>query len=219
MGDGGRDVDARASFWLFVRPMGWKGRRQPHRAKARGVRAPGVGVAIRIGVGAGRSACSTPAGHPASAATDADLRHGHKHHDELAKDRALHGPSIPSVTSRGRAVVAGPARGGGMGVVYAALKLIRPGLMSEATRRRFAREAAAFGRLRHPDIARIYAGETEIEGASIPYLAMEPVSGAVVPAARAGWAPLAVTGDGATARTPSRGPADSSAAGRRRWRS
>ncbi|MFG0284019.1 MAG: tetratricopeptide repeat protein, partial [Phycisphaerales bacterium JB039] len=77
---------------------------------------------------------------------------------------------------------------GGMGVVYSAeqesprrlvaLKLIRPGLVSTGAVRRFGREAAALGRLRHPGIARIYeAGEAEIAGATAPYLAMELVEG------------------------------------------
>src|SRR5690606_33238104 len=91
-------------------------------------------------------------------------------------------------TRLGNFAIIGPLGAGGMGVVYAAqqdspprpvaLKLIRPVLMTEASRRRFAREAAALGRLRHPGIARIYdAGETQLAGASVPYLAMELVEG------------------------------------------
>ncbi len=73
---------------------------------------------------------------------------------------------------------------GGMGVVYeaeqdrphrrVALKLMRPGLVSEAALRRFEQEAEVLGRLRHPGIAQVYeAGLHD----GIPYFAMEFVDG------------------------------------------
>ncbi len=80
---------------------------------------------------------------------------------------------------------------GGMGVVFAAeqeaprrtvaLKLMRPGFASAALARRFAREAAVLGRLKHPGIAQVYEAGTEtVAGAPVPYLAMELVEGAVL---------------------------------------
>jgi len=79
---------------------------------------------------------------------------------------------------------------GGMGRVYeatqerpertVALKVLRPGHVAPETRRRFAWEVEALGRLDHPAIARIYEAGIEPgeEGAaSVPWLAMELVSG------------------------------------------
>jgi WD40 repeat protein/predicted Ser/Thr protein kinase len=74
---------------------------------------------------------------------------------------------------------------GGMGTVYeaeqdnprrtVALKVIRPGLVSPALLKRFAREAQILGRLQHPGIAQIYeAGLAEDGG---PFFAMEFVRG------------------------------------------
>lgn len=77
---------------------------------------------------------------------------------------------------------------GGMGVVYraeqrspkreVALKVIRPGILSPETLRRFELEAEALGRLRHPGIAQIYeAGMHEDGTAAYPFFAMELVEG------------------------------------------
>lgn len=78
---------------------------------------------------------------------------------------------------------------GGMGAVYAAaqdqpkrivaLKVLRPGSVSDMTRMRFAREVTALGRLKHPNIAQIYdAGVYRpAEGSKLPYLAMEFIDG------------------------------------------
>jgi len=77
---------------------------------------------------------------------------------------------------------------GGMGVVYEALqerprravavKLLRPGLVTERARRRFEREAEILGRLRHPGIAQVFeVGECDLGGGPQPYLAMELVEG------------------------------------------
>ncbi len=84
---------------------------------------------------------------------------------------------------------------GGMGVVYVAqqhnprrtvaLKLMRRGLATTASRRRFEREAQILGQLNHPGVAQIYAaGIAEIlAGNSVvqtPYIAMELVDGPTI---------------------------------------
>ena len=77
---------------------------------------------------------------------------------------------------------------GGMGVVYrarqenldrtVALKLIRPGCLSDAARQRFDYEVAVLGRLQHPGIARIYdSGTADTGQGSQPYFVMELVEG------------------------------------------
>ena len=77
---------------------------------------------------------------------------------------------------------------GGMGVVYlarqknpsrdVALKVIRPGWLSEGLLRRFEFETAVLARLEHPGIARIYhAGTIRDAGDDIPFFAMEYVRG------------------------------------------
>jgi eukaryotic-like serine/threonine-protein kinase len=77
---------------------------------------------------------------------------------------------------------------GGMGIVYevdedeprrrVALKVIRPGLLSECLRSRFRHEIRVLGQLRHPGIAQIYeAGTLEVSGELVPYFAMELVQG------------------------------------------
>ncbi len=79
---------------------------------------------------------------------------------------------------------------GGMGVVHEAeqerpprviaLKLLPPGLASPSSLRRFEFEAEALARMRHPGIAHLYeVGVHHDAGASIPYIAMELVDGAV----------------------------------------
>lgn len=75
---------------------------------------------------------------------------------------------------------------GAMGVVYqarqanpsrvVALKVIRPGAVTEKLLHRFVRESEVLGRLQHPGIARIYEAGTA-DGGRLPYFAMERVSG------------------------------------------
>ncbi len=84
---------------------------------------------------------------------------------------------------------------GGMGLVFeaeqenprrrVALKVLRPGLATPATLRRFELEAQLLGRLRHPGIAQVYeAGVAEIgvNGVPVaqPFLAMELVGGSPI---------------------------------------
>lgn len=84
---------------------------------------------------------------------------------------------------------------GGMGLVFeaeqenprrrVALKVLRPGLTTPATLRRFELEAQLLGRLRHPGIAQVYeAGVADIEVNGVrapqPFLAMELVGGAPI---------------------------------------
>ena len=76
---------------------------------------------------------------------------------------------------------------GGMGTVYlgerddgeydaqVAVKLIRPGLVTEVFLARFKRERQALARLQHPNIARIFDSGTCDDGA--PYIVMELVHG------------------------------------------
>jgi tetratricopeptide (TPR) repeat protein/predicted Ser/Thr protein kinase len=77
---------------------------------------------------------------------------------------------------------------GGMGVVYlaeqvtprrtVALKVIRPGLVSEQVLRRFSQEAELLGRLQHPGIAQIYdAGNAGTDDRPVPFFVMEHVRG------------------------------------------
>jgi len=79
---------------------------------------------------------------------------------------------------------------GGMGVVYqaeqasprrtVALKLMRSGVVSRQTLRRFEFEAQLLGRLRHPGIAQIHhAGTFSEEGLHRPYFVMEYLAGAL----------------------------------------
>ncbi len=80
---------------------------------------------------------------------------------------------------------------GGMGTVYlaeqdsprrkVALKVIRAGLLSRTSLRRFEAESAVLGRLHHPGIAQIYeAGTAVVGGVETPFLAMEYVRGATL---------------------------------------
>ncbi len=77
---------------------------------------------------------------------------------------------------------------GGMGVVYeaeqrepsrrVALKIIRPGFVTDSMLRRFRLEAEVLGRLKHPGIAQIYGvGVDDSNGRKTPYLLMELVEG------------------------------------------
>ena len=90
----------------------------------------------------------------------------------------------------GRYVISRLIGMGGMGAVYearqdglsrpVALKVMRAGLLSDAARARFDREARTLARLEHPGIARIYdSGVHESEFGPIPYFAMELIGDAI----------------------------------------
>lgn len=77
---------------------------------------------------------------------------------------------------------------GGMGVVYlaeqqhprrtVALKVIRAGVLSARTLRRFEHEAQILGRLQHPGIAQIFeAGTARVQGQTQPFFALEYIEG------------------------------------------
>jgi len=79
---------------------------------------------------------------------------------------------------------------GGMGRVYegeqahpsrrVAVKLLRPGLFTPATIRRFVREVSTLGSLRHPWITQVYsAGTYDVAGAELPYFVMELITDAL----------------------------------------
>jgi len=79
---------------------------------------------------------------------------------------------------------------GGMGVVYeavqsnpsrvVALKVLREGLASRSSMRRFQYEANILARLHHPGIAQIFeAGVSQVNGQPVPYFAMEFVPSAL----------------------------------------
>ena len=78
---------------------------------------------------------------------------------------------------------------GGMGVVYeavqerphrtVALKVMRPGVASQSSQRRFEYESQILARLRHPNIAQVYeAGTHDDGGGAVAYFAMEYVPNA-----------------------------------------
>ena len=79
---------------------------------------------------------------------------------------------------------------GGMGRVYeaeqlnpsrrVAVKVLRPGLFTRDTLRRFVREVSTLGSLRHPWITQIFsAGTYEVAGAELPYFVMELIPDAL----------------------------------------
>jgi len=78
---------------------------------------------------------------------------------------------------------------GGMGRVYeavqehprrtVALKIVKPGIVSRSTLRRFEYESQILARLRHPGIAQVYDAGTHDSGAgAVPYFAMEYIPNA-----------------------------------------
>ena len=79
---------------------------------------------------------------------------------------------------------------GGMGRVYeaeqanparrVAVKVLRPGLFTRETIRRFVREVTTLGSLQHPSITQVYsAGTYEIAGTELPYFVMELIHDAL----------------------------------------
>ncbi len=106
--------------------------------------------------------------------------------------RFLQPPERPSALEAGASI--GPFRivraiaTGGMGSVYeaeqksprrrVALKIIREGLLTPATKRRFRYEVETLARLHHPAIAQVYETGVHGAGAGRPWFAMEFVEGA-----------------------------------------
>lgn len=99
--------------------------------------------------------------------------------------RALDAPPPPKRIGAYR--IADPIGHGGMGSVYrgvrdegdftheVAIKIIKPGLLSERLDARFRAERRLLASLRHPNIAQLYDGGETAEGA--PYIVMELVEG------------------------------------------
>lgn len=95
-------------------------------------------------------------------------------------------PTLPNGTIIGKYTIDKVLGVGGMGAVYratqnkphrqVALKLIRPGVLSSKSIRRFDLEAEILGRLDHPNIAKIHEAGIDSESGS-PYFAMEYVAG------------------------------------------
>jgi eukaryotic-like serine/threonine-protein kinase len=95
-------------------------------------------------------------------------------------------PTLPPGTVVGKYTIDKVLGVGGMGAVYratqskpnrqVALKLIRPGVLSSKSIRRFDLEAEILGRLHHPNIAQIHEAGIDSESGS-PYFAMEYVDG------------------------------------------
>jgi len=88
----------------------------------------------------------------------------------------------------GRYIINNKIAEGGMGAVYlaeqdypqrtVALKMIRPGVFSKETLKRFKFEAELLGMLQHPGIAQIYeAGEAQVDSGNQPFFAMEYIDG------------------------------------------
>lgn len=95
-------------------------------------------------------------------------------------------PTLPAGTQVGKYTIDKVLGVGGMGAVYratqskphrqVALKLIRPGVLSSKSIRRFDLEAEILGRLHHPNIAQIHEAGIDAQSGS-PYFAMEYVDG------------------------------------------
>ena len=95
-------------------------------------------------------------------------------------------PTLPPGTVVGKYTIDKVLGVGGMGAVYlatqdkpqrqVALKLIRPGVLSAKSMRRFDLEAEILGRLHHPNIAQIHEAGIDQDTGS-PYFAMEYVAG------------------------------------------
>jgi len=110
----------------------------------------------------------------------------------VVADAALRAESIPERIGRYR--ILRECGHGGMGVVYeaeqespsrrVALKVIRTGLVSPETLRRFQHETEVLGRLQHPGIAQIFeaGSSTGDKQGGQPFFAMEFVDGTELPA-------------------------------------
>ena len=106
------------------------------------------------------------------------------------EEEATEEPSLPAGSRVGSWTLLGLLGRGGMGEVYlaerdegtfrqrAALKLIKPGMDSQAIVRRFVRERQILSRLEHPGIARLLDGGSAGDGR--PFFVLERVEGAPI---------------------------------------
>ncbi|MCA8956921.1 MAG: protein kinase [Planctomycetes bacterium] len=126
-----------------------------------------------------------------------ELRRLLRHHDhpvafladvEAAAGRRT-GPSAPVPEKVGPYPIEGLLGRGGMGIVYrgrqpstgraVAVKVLRPGLLTDAMSRRFRREVQVLALLNHPGIAQVYdAGTCDLGFGEQSFFAMELVDGA-----------------------------------------
>lgn len=101
---------------------------------------------------------------------------------------AAAGPATSPPERLGQYKILGVLGEGGMGVVYraeqdrprrtVALKVIKPGIESPETLKRFEQEGQVLGRLQHPGIAQVFeAGTTDSGHGPQPFFAMELVRG------------------------------------------
>ncbi len=102
----------------------------------------------------------------------------------------LRSSALPPMPERiGRYAIRQVIASGGMGTVYlavqehpkrtVALKVMRKGLVSPSTLRRFEFESQTLARLRHPNIAQVYEAGTHDDGeGGVPYFAMEYIPSA-----------------------------------------
>lgn len=109
--------------------------------------------------------------------------------DFLVPPAAPAGPDLGPGTRLGDVTLVRFVAEGGMGRVYeglqgmpcrtVAVKVIRPGVLSKASLKRFEYEAHILGRLTHPGIARIYSlGMQPVHGGDMPYFVMEYIADA-----------------------------------------
>lgn len=124
------------------------------------------------------------ASEPQSESIDASLPNSSGLTDFLVRPTAAHSDDLEPGARLGDVTIIRFIAEGGMGRVYeglqgmpcrtVAVKLVRPGVLSKASLKRFEHEAHILGRLTHPGIARIYSvGMQQLHGCDVPYFVME----------------------------------------------
>lgn len=117
-----------------------------------------------------------------------DLLRRDETRSEGTLDRVLADDGVDAPEVIGRYRILGVCGHGGMGTVYearqdspqrrVAIKVIQAGRARPEIQSRFRREAEILGRLQHPGIAQVHeAGEYEVRGHTLPYIAMEFIEG------------------------------------------